>query len=298
MFCPNCGRKVTQESSFCESCGFGLNKTQTAVVETASGISNPFFSINISKTKTLVFYERHLTYKGEQVEYKDVEGLSYLLTRTKHSIYFIPTHTSVSFQIVLEAKGRRHVIDGSTESFILASGSNLEDKQAVFSRIVYAIEKLVKPLVLINVLEKYAQQGLLNIDSLAVDSKGLHRKRFWRSPETVSWTEYYNSQLSGGVTTIYRSDPVKKYKPFFACSMAVMNAVLLPDILNLLFKMNGKVDTKTLEALKAKKEDMLPTTEGKATEPIKKSQRRFCESCAGPVGEADKFCTHCGSQLS
>ena len=294
MHCSNCGNKVGGNENFCESCGRDLKQKVSFEVE--SDTTQPLISINISKTQTLVFYDSFLIYRGARINYKDIDGMSYLLTRTKHSINFIPTHTSSTFKIKLEANGQKYEVDSSTTSFMYFQGKNQKEKEEIFSKLVYILDNLIKPFVLINQLIKYGKENKLKIgDSLTINSKGFFKKRFWRSPEFLPWGQYYNSVLHQGNFHIYKSDPSKKYKLFFTCSMSVMNTAVFPDFLNILLQSNGVVNQDEVKDL-GKRKGELVSTEQQELEKADGS-KSFCWSCGAPNEAVQKFCKHCGSKL-
>ena len=295
MFCPNCGNKFNSDENFCGSCGHDL-KHKTNVAQVEQDTTKPLISINVSKTQTLVFYNNFLVYKGSRVNYKDIDGMSYLLTRTKHSINFIPTHTSSSFQIKLEANGQKYDVGSSDTSFMFFKSQSQKEKEEIFGKLVYVLDNLIKPFVLINQLIKYGKENELKIgDSLTINSKGFFKKRFWRSPEFLPWDQYYNSVLHQGNFHIYKSDPAKKYKMYFSCSMSVMNTAIFSDLLNILFQSNGVVNSEEIKDLEKKKGEIL-STENQKTKQVEGS-KNFCWSCSAPNEAGQKFCMHCGSKL-
>lgn len=294
MHCPNCGNKITGNENFCESCGHDLK--QKVSVEVENDATQPLISINISKSQTLIFYNSFLIYKGSRINYKDIDGISYLLTRTKHSVNFIPTHTSSTFKIKLEANEQKYEVDSSATSFMFFQGKNQKEKEEIFRKLVYVLDNLIKPFVLINQLIKYGKENELKIgDSLIINSQGFFKKRFWRSPEVLPWNQYYNSVLHQGNFHIYKSDPSKKYKLYFACSMSVMNTAIFPDLLNILFQSNGVVNQDEVKDLEKRKNELVSTEQQKLDKA--NGSKNFCWSCSAPNEAGQKFCRHCGSKL-
>lgn len=295
MHCPNCGNKISGNENFCESCGHDLK--QKVSVEVESDATQPLISINVSKSQTLVFYNSFLIYKGARLNYKDIDGISYLLTRTKHSVNLIPTHTTSAFKIKLEANGQKYEVDSSDTSFMFFKSQTQKEKEEIFGKLVYILDNLIKPFVLINQLIKYGKESELKIgDSLIVNSKGFFKKRFWRSSEFLPWNQYYNSVLHQGNFYIYKSDPSKKYKLFFACSMSVMNTVIFPDFLNILFQNSGVVNQEEIKDLEKRKSELV-SSEQKNLDKVD-GLKNFCWSCSAPNEAGQKFCRHCGSKLS
>ena len=295
MFCPNCGNKFNSDENFCGSCGHNL-KQKTNVVEAEQSTVEPLISINVSKTQTLVFYNSFLIYKGTRLNYKDIDGISYLLTRTKHSINFIPTHTSSSFKIKLESNGQKYEVGSSESSFMFFASKSQKEKEEIFGKLVYVLDNLIKPSVVINLLAKYAKENELKLgDSLTINPKGFYKKRFWRSPEFLPWQQYYNSVLHQGNLHIYKDDTAKKYKLFFSCSMSVMNTAIMPDLLNFLFQKHGALDQGTVKDLEKRKSE-LASAESEKPKAVS-GKEGFCWSCGAPIETDQKFCTHCGSKL-
>jgi hypothetical protein len=295
MFCPNCGNKFSGDGNFCDSCGHAL-KQKIDTTETTQEARKPLISINVSKTQTLVFYDSFLIYKGARINYKDVDGISYLLTRTKHSVNFIPTHTSSSFQIKLEVNGQKYEIGSSATSFMFFEGKSQKEKEEIFAKLVYILDNLIKPFVLINLLAKYNKENELKIgDSLTVNSKGFYKKRFWRSPEFLPWDQYYNSVLHQGNLHIYKDDTAKKYKLYFSCSMSVMNTAVFPDLLNILFQSGGALNQETIKDLEKRKSELF-SAESQKTNKVSVTEN-FCWSCSAPNEVGQKFCMHCGNKL-
>lgn len=258
-------------------------------------VEEPIIAINVSKKQTLVFYERHFIYRGEHINYTEVDGMAYLLTRTRNSINFIPTHATSSFEIKLEAKGQVHKIDASASSFMWFKGEGEKEKQELFAKLIYVLDVLIKPFVLINLLLKFSREKELKIDTLSISSVGFSQKRLWRSPTVVPWSDFYNAVLEAGALRLYKNDQKKKYREFFACSLSAMNAPVIPDFCSFLFPINGHLDEKTVNELIAKKHQDI-----KVSNPEKKEVRgdgEFCWSCGAPVELEQNFCTLCGSKL-
>ncbi|MDO8443158.1 MAG: zinc ribbon domain-containing protein, partial [bacterium] len=280
--------------NFCDFCGHNFDKISRA--EIVQDVKRPIVSINISKTQTLVFYNEFLIYKGIRIKYKDIDGFSYSLTTTKHSINFIPTHTSSSFKIKLEAENNNYEINSSATSFMLFETNTQKEKKEIFGKIVYVIDNLIKPFALMNLLIKYAREKELKIGIyLTINSKGFYKKRFWRSPDFLSWDQYYNSVLDKGNFYILMKDDTKKYKQFFSCPISVMNAPVLPEFLNFLFQSNGLLNQDIIVDLEKRRTELISLeVQGKNEN---SEIGNFCWSCSAPNEIGQKFCTHCGSKL-
>ena len=252
----------------------------------------PLVSVNISKSQTLLFYEDFLVYKGNRINYNEIQGISYLWTKTTTSVYFVPVNTSSKYSIEIETHGRVYDIDFS--SGFLNFGQGEKEREELFAKIVHILDVVIKPFVITNLLLKYVQNGELFIsDSLTINPTGLYKKRLWRSPDFLAWRDYYNSTLFQGNVHIYKDDARKKYAPYFACSMSVMNAVVMPDLLNFLFQNNGTISQSTIKELKNRKNTFENTPKKEVV-----SEGGFCPSCSAPKEELNqKFCTHCGGKL-
>lgn len=259
-------------------------------------MTEPIISINVTKKLTVDFYENFLTYKDTHVDYKDLRGMSYLLTRTSHSINFIPTGTSIDFKIQLMTNDQTYVISSQETSFVFNTKSKAE-KEEIFGKLVYVIDILIKPLVVANLLTNYAKYGQLILgDSLTISPQGFYKKRMFRSPDFLPWNQYYNSALSQGSFYIYKKkNTEKKYATFFSCSMNVINASVMPEVLNFLFQKGGRIDVGTISELgKANAEPISPERESSKTI---QQEDSFCGSCGNPIEGGAKFCPHCGSKL-
>lgn len=293
MFCSNCGNKIDGTGSFCELCGYDLSKKNR--VEGNAGTIEPLISVNVSKTQTLMFYDSFLVYKGARIKYAEINGISYLLSRTKHSVNFIPTHTSSVFKIKIDANGQIYDVGSSTISFMHFQNKSQKEQDEVFGKLVYIVDNLIKPFVLINSLIQYGKNNELKIgDTLTVNTKGFYKKRLWRSPEFLSWDEYYNSALHQGYFQIYKSDAIKKYTLFFSCSMSVMNTVVFPELLNIIFQSNGVVSQDEIQQLEERKRNLMLSDAQEANR-IEES-KVYCWSCSASNLVGQKFCIHCGSK--
>jgi len=259
-------------------------------------MTEPLVSINIDKNQTLVFYNSHFLYKGKTINYKDVDGISYLLTTTKQSINFIPTAMSVSFEISFQSKGELYKANSSASSVMYFKSEKQKDKEQIFAKLVYIIDNLIKPFVLINLLIEYSRRNEIKLgDSFTVKPDGMYKKRFLRDPDLLPWNQYYNSKLFKGKLYVFEEDYNKKAKTYFTCPMSVMNSVIMPDFLNFLFQNKGVIDEATKKELLKGKERINPKPQENNKE--LQSDKKFCSSCAAPIDLDSKFCSHCGSEI-
>jgi len=292
MFCPNCGSKISDGGNFCESCGHNLQQKIEAEETTKNIGEEPLITINISRNQTLLFYVNFLLYKGQRINYTDIDGISYLWTRTKHSVNFIPVGTSSKYSIKIDAGGKIDKIEFNSDSFLFGKSKSEKEKEELFVKFYTIIEKLIKPFVVINLLLKFAQEKEIKINSLTISQDGLYRKRFWGEPEFLPWNQYYNSILKEGALHVYKADNKKKYKEYFTCSMDVINSVILPDFLSYLFGKKGTLDDKDQQELIKFRNKIIE--KAKITG---QGNKMFCWSCAAPLDHNQKFCNHCGSKL-
>jgi hypothetical protein len=254
MFCPKCGKKVGDHDSFCEFCGYNfLERGQIELGRERK--DEPLMILNISKSEALFLYKSYLVYRGQRINYSDIEGISYLCTKTTHSVYFIPIEKSSRYSIQLQVAGKIHKIEFTSESFPFGKSKSEIEKDELFGRFCLIIEKLIKPFVLIGLLLRFAEEKQFKMPSLTINQNGLYRKGFWGKEEFLPWDQYYNAILKEGLLHIYKVDNKKKYREYFTCPMNIINSVVLPDFLNFLFQKKGVLDEKTkLELIRLKDE--------------------------------------------
>ncbi len=187
--------------------------------------------LNIPKNSEIEFYEHFLIYKKAKILYSDIDGIAYLYTKTRYRINFIPVGISHNYVILIRDRGIVHKITFRGQS-----------NQELFSKLANAIEILIKPFVLVNLLIDYIKNNKLEIKNLTISPDGLYRKRILRSPAFLPWDEYYNAGMHKGSVFIVRRNNKKIYKNYFNLSMASINAIVLPDLIKFLFSKNGKLD--------------------------------------------------------
>ena len=218
-------------------------------------------------------------------------------TKTTTTLYYvIPAGSSSKYSIKIKTAEKSYNINFSSAFLDIGFGKSDEEKEEIFSKLVYVLDNLIKPFIIINLLVTYSEVNELKIgDSLTINPKGFYKNRFWGGSEFLPWDQYYNSILQSGLFYIYREDEKKKYKEYFTCSMDTMNAVVMPDLLKFLFQKDGTVDKKTKEELLKRKEEFSKAIE---TQTIIKGGKRSCSSCGVYTESDQKFCTHCGSKLT
>lgn len=219
-------------------------------------------SINVSKTQTITFDEEFLTYKEACISYKDIQGISYEFTRMTHLVNFIPTHTSETFTIKLKVNSQIYEVHSSAKSFMFLKGKNQKEQEATFRKLVHILNSVVKPFVIINLLDKYIKEGELKIgEELTINSNGFYKKNVWiwrGDPEFFPWNQYYNSVLSQGNLEIYKRNTANKASLFFSCSTSTMNAAVMPDLLNFLFQKHGVLDQEAIKVFEKIKSESTP----------------------------------------
>ena len=256
--------------------------------------AEPLVTINVSKSQTLLFYDHHLTYKGERIAYTDIDGLSYLWERTTHTVYLIPAGSTSQFTIKIQANGKTHKIGFSAGSFLLGKSQSEKEKEEIFAKFYAVIENLIKPFVMVNLLLQVADAQALTVDALTITPQGLYRKRFWRGPEFLPWGRYYNSDVEAGALHVYRQDERKTYAEYFTCPMGNLNAVMVPEVLNFLFQVDGILDDATKNELRRKKGEL---TSAASIHTDGEHASGYCWSCSAPIETGQRFCTRCGSKL-
>lgn len=292
MHCSNCGKKIEAGVNYCDKCGYAL-KNSSDNTEKAGQNKDFILGINITKKQTILFYTRYLKYKGQQIFYRDIIGISYLLTRTTSTVYFVPVSKTSNFEIKIETYDKKYRITSNDLAFAFRNKNN-EEKEQTFAKLMYVLESLIKPYVLINQLQIYSQNKLITVGSLKLDAEGIHKKGIFGKGTVLAWDQYYNSQLSRGAVLIYRKDTKKDYKVFHQLSMIEMNAVILPEILNILFQFNGRLEPGFIKEIQERKLE-LNKLESDSRE---KEEEEYCHSCGAPINNSDVYCIHCGSKLN
>ena len=218
-----------------------------------------------------------MRYAGENINYTDISGVSYTLTKTSRSIYFVPVQNSTEVMVKIQTKNNKiYTVDSLTNSLMTFTGKREEELSELFAKLIFIIDNVLKPFVLENMQKEYELENKLVIDDLTITADGMYKKRgFWRKPEKLEWNDYYNSILSQGWLQGYRCDEKKKYKLYTSISMSVINAVILPDFLAIHFNKNST----------------------RKPEIYTESKNKFCHSCSSPTDTDDTFCTHCGDKL-
>jgi hypothetical protein len=174
-------------------------------------------------------------------------------------------------------------------------GEGEKSEETLFTHLVFVLDNLIKSSVLVNLLLHYEKCKELSVGDLTIKPEGLYKKRFWRSPQFLPWSGLFNAVLRQGFLVVLKRDPKKGHKDFFACSLSVMNAILLPELCTFLFQENGSIDTQTKKDLEERKQSELAasrsfdSSHGQHTE-------IYCWSCSGLIEAGQKYCTQCGSK--
>jgi hypothetical protein len=239
--------------------------------------------LGLSGNSEIEFFQNFFVYKDEKILYSDVDGIAYLYTRTKHSINLIPTGTTHSYYVVIKARGMAHKISFTGEK-----------NKDVFNKLANAVEVLVKPFVIINLLLDYIKNNRLEIGGLTITTEGIYRKRMWRSQELMPWNQYHNAVINQGNVSVFKKDDKGKYKLLAVpIAMSFTNAVVLPDILNFLFAKNGNLDEATKKQIIERKTQLSAISAQDAIQDLTR-----CAKCGEKmVEESQKFCGKCGSPL-
>ena len=137
----------------------------------------PIIAINVSRSQTLLFYEHYLVYKGERINYTDIEGISYLLTRTTTTVYFVPAGSTSKYNIKIQANGKTHKIEFSAGTFFIGKGKTEKEKDELFAKFYAVIENLIKPHVVINLLLKFAKDKGILETIINTNAKNLKEKK-------------------------------------------------------------------------------------------------------------------------
>jgi hypothetical protein len=201
----------------------------------------PLITLPINSSQSVPFYEEFLIMNGAHINYKDIQGISHLLTNNKYSFNFIPTVSISSFSIKLVANGQTYQIGSSAAApmFFQGSRKQVADRYAMM---VYVLHQVIGPYVIVNLLTNYSKGKQLKLgDSLSITPHGLYRSRLMGDPEHVEWHNYACSVFSEGKLWIFKFNSARQNKPYFNCLLSVMNAVVMPEVLGVIAAGDGKV---------------------------------------------------------
>lgn len=191
-------------------------------------------SLKIGK-KIIEFHEQFMMIDSDKIPYEIIEGISYLLTNTRKSIYFIPITTASAFDIKIKTKDKTFKIKDSSTDFMMFESEGRKQCQENFAKLIHILNLLVKPHILGMLLNQISNNGFIKIGNLKITKSGLERPRLFRSPEVLPLREYFNSQLSEGFLYVFKNVN-EKPKNFYTCQMSEMNSVIVPDLMLSLLK--------------------------------------------------------------
>jgi len=219
--------------------------------------------------RTLEFSDSFVEYTSKKIYYNDIIGLSY--HSIKKSINFIPTEQSYHISILDSNNGSINIDFSST--FYIKN----KEKLNLFSKIIYLVEKVIKPYLFLNLLTQFKNKGAIRIGPLNITTDGLYKDRFFRGPEFLPWIHYKFCEIEQGNMVVYKKDYKKEghYKEFCSISLSIINSVVLPEIAY--YFSQGKDFTIQKEQ--------------------KESTVNFCPSCGKEVKLGTNFCTQCGEKL-
>ncbi len=246
--------------------------------------------LDVSRNKAIEFYDEYLIFKGNRIYYADIDGVSYLWTRTRTSVYFIPVGTSNSYEIQIRHQNK---VDKINLSGFLTKAA---ERQGNFTILVRMIEGVMKPNVIINLLKQIKNQGSIKVGNLEINKDGITKSSFF-SKDFLGWSDYFNTILDSGNVFIYK-DVDGKAKLFNQLSMGNLNAVVLPDLLLILFQNKGNVG-QILDNSTDKNE--METEPQEQTENKKVSRKNdvviYCTQCGNKVAANEKYCGNCGKEI-
>lgn len=244
-------------------------------------MAQPLLKLQLSWRSDIEFYQGFLVYKGEKILYSDIDGIGYLWTKTSHKVYGIPTGDSHSYYLSLRAKGIKHKIT--------FSGSQNQD---IFAKLVAAIDNLVKPFVVINLLLEYIQNGKLEIERITFSPEGISRKKLFGKTNIIPWNHYHSCIASHGTVTLATLTDKGKYN-YFLIALSSTNAAVLPTVLDFLHTANGVLDETTRKGLIYRKTQLIAESMKEASQEIK-----ACTNCGEKLTEdGQKFCGKCGTSI-
>ena len=239
--------------------------------------------LGISRNSEMEFFQNFLIYKKGKILYSEIDGIAYLHTRTRHRFYGVPTGTIYSYVVYIRTRGVVHKVSFSGEH-----------NKEIFGKFVGAVDVLVKPFVMVNLLLDFIKNNKLEIGDLTITPEGLYQKRTWPMKKSfLPWNRYYNSIITNGHVSVLRQNDKKKYANFYSPLMSSINAVLLPDLINFIFSKNGVLDENTKKEIIDKKIQLMTASVQDAMRDLS-----ACPKCGEKmIEEAQKFCRKCGLQL-
>lgn len=177
------------------------------------------------------FYEDRLVVNGSEILFEDIDGYSYSLTHSSQSVYLVPVANSASFSINIDVGNKKPFSFGRRASApMLFKTEKHRTVDIIFAEVVKCLDVLVAPFVLRKLGRELDETSAIHIGNLTISTDGLQTKGF-RKVKRLPSGSIGSCKMAQGFVRV--SD--KNGKQFFSCSMNVINAPLLPDILDALF---------------------------------------------------------------
>jgi len=176
----------------------------------------------------LAVKNNYIEFRNKRMFYKDITGVAYHSTKHTTSIYFIPVSTTHSYSFTLVSGNDR--ID-----ITFSGGSNNEERQQIFGRLVGLCEHLIEPVLVKKIVSSIFENGeTVTIGGVEFSEDGYSRhKSAWfgkGEKETVRWTDtVYIPKLYAGSVYLFRDNDGKSQQ-FTSESMSTLNAVMIPEL--------------------------------------------------------------------
>lgn len=222
----------------------------------------------ILSKNTVKFSSSFVEYGSKRIYYKNITGLSY--HSIKQYINFLPA--GQNYYIVIEDDYNTIDIKFSSSFFFIGN----KERKDLFSQIIYLSEKVIKPFLLLNLINQFSKDGYIKIASLTITTDNIRRERFLIGPVFLPLKEYEHYEIMQGNLMIYG----KGNKHFCSIPLSVINVVALPEIIYFV-----------------REKDAILETEKKKEEKKKKYNINFCLNCGSKVEESIDFCTQCGKKI-
>ncbi len=188
----------------------------------------PLAVIPYSKNKTIDFYEDRFNFKNNEILYESVNGYSYSITHTTGSIYFIPLANSTRLNLSID-DGTKKLKTFSKEiaSGFIYKGKGQLTVETIFSELVHCLNTFIAPIVYKKLVEEIVEYGSANIGNITIQKDSLSTKGLFKEKE-LSYADYGETIINQGVVYVKS----KNGKVFYSCALGVMNAPLLPVLID------------------------------------------------------------------